>query len=426
MMLSGKLICILLLFSLALMPALAATSPPPGAGTKTKADVKAIAKAKVATKARSATAVKVKAKAKSKAKAQAKAKAKAKPQTKAIRTSPTAGFPKPSVTVIADEAALGAEVAAARRRVAAKPDDIEARERLAHAALVLIDWLLVAESVGDTEKSRRLARSLGRDLHDVGWRVQKMAQKGDLKASQATGYLLGRGILLPKDAEKSCAAFLAAAEQLAPAGWYAAQCLMEASPGKAWVEMNRAADRGHAIAQEWMGRRCLGEFGATEKDYVCARSWLAQSASQGRTRSQTLFAYLLMDGEGGPVDAPRAIRLYKLAAEHGDADAQNNLGEIYEMGRGTDRNLDEALRWYENAAARGLGPAQFNAGRLWAIGVGERKDPARARALLVQAEGSGVVQARQVLDWLDRQSPPGSATASDKVFVGETGATRKD
>ncbi|MDA8259304.1 MAG: tetratricopeptide repeat protein [Betaproteobacteria bacterium] len=418
MMSSGKLVCILLLFSLALMPAQAATPSPSKAETKTKAGVKVTAKAKVATKARSKTAAK--------AKTKAKARAKAKPQIKATRASLAAGSPKPSVVVIADEAALAAEVAAARRSVAVKPDDIEARERLAHAALVLIDWLLVAESVGDTEKSRRLARSLGRDLHDVGWRVQKMAQKGDLKASQATGYLLGRGILLPKDAEKSCAAFLAAAEQLAPAGWYAAQCLMEVSPGKAWVEMHRAAERGHATAQEWMGRRCLGEFGAIERDYVCARSWLAQSASQGRTRSQTLFAYLLMDGEGGPVDAPRATRLYKLAAEHGDADAQNNLGEIYEMGRGTDRNLDEALRWYENAAARGLGPAQFNAGRLWAIGVGERKDPARARTLLVQAEGSGVVQARQVLDWLDRQSPPGSATASGKVFGVETEATRKD
>lgn len=424
MMPSGKLICILLLFSLALMPAQAATSPPSKAGTKTTAGVKATAKAKVATKARSKTAAKVKAKVRAKAKPQTKAKAK--PRTKATRASLTAGSTRPSAVLIADEAALAAEVAAARRSVAAKPDDIEARERLAHAALVLIDWLLVAESVEDTEKSQRLARSLGRDLPDVGWRVQKMAQKGDLKASQATGYLLGRGILLPKDAEKSCAAFLAAAEQLAPAGWYAAQCLMEASPGKALVEMNRAAERGHAMAQEWMGRRCLGEFGAIGKDYVCARSWLAQSASQGRTRSQTLLAYLLMNGEGGPVDAPAATRLYKLAADHGDAHAQNNLGEIYEMGRGTERNPDEALRWYENAAARGLGPAQFNAGRLWAIGVGERKDPARARAWLIQAEGNGVIQARQVLDWLDRQSPPGSATGSDKAVVAESDAARKD
>jgi len=44
--------------------------------------------------------------------------------------------------------------------------------------------------------------------------------------------------------------------------------------------------------------------------------------------------------------------------------------------------------------------------------VGEKKDPAKARALLVQAETNGVPQARQVLDWLDRQAPPTPDAAS--------------
>ncbi len=123
----------------------------------------------------------------------------------------------------------------------------------------------------------------------------------------------------------------------------------------------------------------------------------------GRPRAQTLLAYLLMTGQGGAVDLSRAIRLYTTAAEKGDVDAQNNLGEINETGRGLTRNLDEAIRWYERAAEQGLGSAQFNAGRLWAIGVGDRKDPAKARALLVQAESKGIAQAREVLDWLDRQ-----------------------
>lgn len=70
-------------------------------------------------------------------------------------------------------------------------------------------------------------------------------------------------------------------------------------------------------------------------------------------------------------------------------DAQNNLGEIYETGRGVEKSLPEAMQWYERAGERGLGTAQFNAGRLWAIGVGGKSDPARARAWLVQAEAKG-------------------------------------
>ncbi len=242
-----------------------------------------------------------------------------------------------------------------------------------------------------------------------------MAQNGDFLARQATGFFLERGLLLEKNANKACAEFFIAAEQLASAGWHAAQCLMKASPEDGWVQMERAATRGHAAAQEWMGRRCAGEFGEKDKDYACGHSWLAQSASQGRSRSQTLLAYLLMNGYGGPVDQPRAARLYKLAAEQGDADAQNNLGEIYELGRGTAPNPEEALRWYERAAEQGLSFAQFNAGRLLAIGVGGKKDPARARALLVQSEANGVTQAKGVLNWLDRQIPPASTVGSGKA-----------
>ncbi|MCK9382723.1 MAG: sel1 repeat family protein [Sulfuritalea sp.] len=389
--------CTLLMFWLAPGPAYAVT--------QTKSTAQASAKAKIQTRA--------------KAKVRSKAKA-AKPRSGGTSTFSSRLDP-------VDERSLDTEIAAARRIVTGKPGDREATDRLARAAIVLVDWLLNAEAVGDTEKARHLAQKLGKDLHDTGRPVQKMAQKGDLKARQAVGFLLGRGILLAKDPEKSCTEFLAAAEKLAPAGWHAAQCLMESSPNKAWMQMERAAQRGHAAAQEWMGRRCLGEFGAKEKDFVCARTYLIQSASLGRARAQTLLAYLLTTGQGGPVDVSRAIRLYNFAAEQGDVNAQNNLGEIHEMGRGVPRNLDEAIRWYELAAANGLGSAQFNAGRLWAIGVGDKKDPVKARAFLVQAEGNGVPQARQVLDWLDRQEARESGdTSSPKPATALEGDTAKD
>jgi TPR repeat protein len=383
----SKLGCIFLMFWLALAPASAAETSRDKAGAKTGAKAKASAKAKVSVKAKT----KLKSKSKSKI------------------SGPATGVALSNTADPRDERSLDAEVAAARRILVAKPRDGEARDRLARAAVVLIDMLLSAEAVGDTEKVERLSQMLGKDVHDTGRRVQKMSQKGDLKASQATGFFLAYGIFLEKDANKACGEFVAAAEELPSAGWHAAQCLMDALPEKAWENMERAAQRGHAAALEWMGRRCLGEFGAKEKDYGCARDYLSQSASLGRPRAQTLLAYLLTSGQGGPVDMSRAIRLYKLAAERGDADAQNNLGEINEMGRGVDRNLDEALHLYELAATKGLGSAQFNAGRLWAVGVGEKKDPTKARAYLVQAEGNGVPQARQVLDWLNRQDMPASS-----------------
>lgn len=401
----STLIGILLILWLAFAPAHAAEATKNKAGAKTGINAKAGVKAKPKVKL---------------------AKPKAKPAMPAKPKLEVPGVSLLNKADPADERSLEAEVGAARQILSANARDGEARDRLARAAVVLIDLLLGAEAVGDMGKAERLAQMLRLDLHDTGWRVQKMSQKGDLKASQATGFLLIHGIFLQKDANKACGEFVAAAEKHPSAGWHAAQCLMEALPEKAWDNMESAAQRGHAAALEWMGRRCLGEFGAKDKDFACARNHLSASASQGRPRAQTLLAYLLASGQGGEVDLPRAIRLYKLAAEHGDADAQNNLGEIYEMGRGTDRNLDEALRWYERGAEHGLGSAQFNAGRLWAVGVGERKDVTRARALLIQAEGNGIAQARQVLDWLDRQSPPASAAASGKAPAAAGGEIKKD
>jgi TPR repeat protein len=407
MKVASRLIRYLLMFLLALTPVAQAAEV-----TKDKVGVKTGIKATVSTKN--------KARAKPNAKAKATSKPKAKAKAKTTNVTPRDALPNRAEPM--DERSLGAEVAAARQRLSANPRDTEARDRLARAAVVLIDLLLGAEAVGDTAKAERLAQMLSKDMHDTGWRVQKMSQKGDLKASQATGFLLARGIFLQKDTNKACSEFVVAAEMLPSSGWHAARCLMDALPEKAWDNMERAAQRGHAAAQEWMGRRCLGEFENKEKDFVCARTYLTQSASQGRPRAQSLLAYLLVSGDGGPVDLPRATRLYRLAAEQGDANAQNNLGEIYETGRGIEPSLDQALHWYERAAEQGLGSAQFNAGRLWAIGIGDRKDPVRARALLIQAEGKGVPQARQVLEWLDRQTSGGV----DSTFGNVTGGTKKD
>jgi len=405
MRLISSLTGILLLAALAAMQVQAAPASPESR-TKVVATKKPVAKSKA--KAR------VKAKARANAKLKARTKAKVAPNATTESAGIIASAAKPAVSFAAstapssaadrlDETALDAEVVAARRIVAAKPDDTAARRRLAHAAVRLVEGVLQAEAYGDAVRAAHLVQKLTSDLPDVGWRVQNMAQKGDVKARQAAGFLLGRGILLEKNPEKSCTEFVAAATQLATAGWDAAQCLMDAAPDKAWKLMERSAAQGHAAAQEWMGRRCLGEFGATGKDFVCARDYLTQSANQGRSLARMLLAYLLINGHGGEVDVKRALNLYGMAAEQGDAHAQNNLGEILETETGGSKDPEQALRWYERAAASGLGPAQFNAGRLWAVGVGEKRDPVKARMLLIQAEANGISQARQMLDWLDRQ-----------------------
>jgi len=57
-------------------------------------------------------------------------------------------------------------------------------------------------------------------------------------------------------------------------------------------------------------------------------------------------------GHGVGEDLKEAVRLYRLAAEKGDADAQCNLGWCYQEGIGISKNLTEAARWYELATSQ--------------------------------------------------------------------------
>jgi TPR repeat protein len=74
-----------------------------------------------------------------------------------------------------------------------------------------------------------------------------------------------------------------------------------------------------------------------------------------------------------PVDRDRereAVRLYKLAADQGDASAQVNLGYMYERGRGIEKNEAEAARLYQLAADQGNALAQNNLGAFYTNGRG--------------------------------------------------------
>ena len=53
------------------------------------------------------------------------------------------------------------------------------------------------------------------------------------------------------------------------------------------------------------------------------------------------------------------------AALTGDANAQLQLGVIYEHGRGTPQNYTKAISWYQKAAEQGNALAQYNLGTIY-------------------------------------------------------------
>ena len=57
-------------------------------------------------------------------------------------------------------------------------------------------------------------------------------------------------------------------------------------------------------------------------------------------------------------DYTTGLKAFQSLAAQGNAEAQNNLGQLYANGRGVPRDYTKARSWYEKAAAQGNAWAQ--------------------------------------------------------------------
>jgi uncharacterized protein len=87
--------------------------------------------------------------------------------------------------------------------------------------------------------------------------------------------------------------------------------------------------------------------------------------------------------------AREALTLYMEAAFRRNADAMNELGGIFEQGRGIPKNFLTALLWYEKAAEAGHRAAMTHLGQLSEKGVEVPLDLAKARAWYERAANLG-------------------------------------
>ena len=98
------------------------------------------------------------------------------------------------------------------------------------------------------------------------------------------------------------------------------------------------------------------------KDYVRAEKLFRIAAEQGDPEAQRKLGSMYVYGKGVPQDYAKAVEWYRKAAGQGNAAAQYNLGIMQERGRGVPRNYTEALEWYRKASDQGDAGAQFSLG----------------------------------------------------------------
>jgi TPR repeat protein len=77
-------------------------------------------------------------------------------------------------------------------------------------------------------------------------------------------------------------------------------------------------------------------------------------------------------------DYAQAFPLLQQAAEAGNAEAMNQLGELYRYGRGVSQDYGQARRWFQRAADAGNVWAMVNLGWLYENGRGVAQSPTQA------------------------------------------------
>lgn len=168
-----------------------------------------------------------------------------------------------------------------------------------------------------------------------------------------------------------------------------------------------------------------------KEDYATALREFKPLALKGDADAQNNLGVMYELGQGVPKDFREAMKWYRLAAAQGYAGAQNNLGVMYDKGRGVAQHYREAVKWYRLAAEQGNASAQHNLGVMYDNGRGVAQDYREAAKWYHLAADQGDADAQNNLGdmYKDGQGVPQSQVLAYALFslatAGDTSSENK-
>jgi TPR repeat protein len=228
------------------------------------------------------------------------------------------------------------------------------------ALLTLSSYATLVAQTPESEEIFQAARPMLADDADPGSRqlglglMREAANQGHPKAQSITGFQLAQGDLVPKDLPT---AIWYLREAAVAGDSFASSNLRAIAEGRAggpdsdrtqaWEALKSAADfRSPSAAAQAGELYYFGCEGIQAIDYPVACHYLGIAADQGDISSANTLGVIYDKALLGEADKKLAFRYYDLAAQHGHAKAQANLGFVYVNGEGPERNLIQAYKWF--------------------------------------------------------------------------------
>jgi hypothetical protein len=121
-------------------------------------------------------------------------------------------------------------------------------------------------------------------------------------------------------------------------------------------------------------------------------------AQQGMAEAQYNLGIMYQYGEGAEMDLEQAFYWFKQAADQGMVEAQYNLGYLYITGQGTEQDYEQAMFWFMKAADQGDADALYNIGYMYYEGLGVKQDYEIAKYWFGMAAEQGSEEAKQLVE----------------------------
>ena len=228
-------------------------------------------------------------------------------------------------------------------------------------------------------------------------RLEKLATEGNVDAQRQLAYMYGEGLCVPKDDKKAFQLFLRAAKAGDVVAQYDVGVMLQEGEGteqnyeNAFRWFLKAANQGYADAQVEVGKTFWYGAGDTE-DKTKAKEWFAKAAAQDNPEGLYWYGLALNDSQNAH-DHKEAVRAFKRAAELGDAEACNMLGNCYLEGDGMEKDVEKAAELFREAAERGSADGMVSLGKCYYYGNGVNEDDVQAFKCFDKAVSEGCLEA---------------------------------
>lgn len=151
-------------------------------------------------------------------------------------------------------------------------------------------------------------------------------------------------------------------------------------------------------------------------DYLAAYEKWEPLATLGIADAQHNLGALYEYGHGVPQNYAEAAKWYRRAAEQGHSTAQHNLGVLYANGQGVAQHYGYAGQWWQKAAEQRFIPAQVKLGLLYYNGYGVARNYATAYAWFNLGAVQGDATGQRCRDLLAKQMSAEQLEKAHRLF----------